>query len=160
MSMNNDPATQNPGQTQPGAGGINPNPAPNPYDQIQHAAITPTRFDDRMAAAMDPNQVMTMTPAPVQPAPAPESGGKVSVALAVVLGLVAVAGLAFGIWGIVSSVMANNTYENLEAKINSLQTEVTELNRNITLNLEGGAEDEERAADESTTTDTTNNSQQ
>ena len=58
-------------------------------------------------------------------------------ALAVVLGLVAVAGLAFGIWGIVSSVMANNTYENLEAKINSLQTEVTNLNRNITINLEG-----------------------
>ena len=135
--MNNDPANQN--QAQPGANGSNV--APNPYDQIQHAAITPTRFDDRMAAAMDPNQAMTMNvPAPA-PAPAvtpqTEGAGKVSAALAVVLGLVAVAGLAFGIWGIVSSVMANNTYENLEAKINSLQTEVTNLNRNITINLEG-----------------------
>ena len=133
--MNNDPANQN--QAQPGANGGNV--APNPYDQIQHAAITPTRFDDRMAAAMDPNQAMTMNVSAPAPAVAPqtESTGKVSVALAVVLGLVAVAGLAFGIWGIVSSVMANNTYENLEAKINSLQTEVTNLNRNITINLEG-----------------------
>ena len=126
--------------------------APNPYDQIQHAAITPTRFDDRMAAAMDPSQSMTMnfptaTPAPVT-TQSVDNSGKVSVALAVVLGLVAVAGLAFGIWGVVSSVMANNTYENLESKINALQTEVTNLNQNITLNLENNQNNDSQSAEE------------
>lgn len=127
--------------------------APNPYDQIQHAAITPTRFDDRMAAAMDPNQSMTMNFPTAAPAPVTtqsvDNSGKVSVALAVVLGLVAVAGLAFGIWGVVSSVMANNTYENLESKINALQTEVTNLNQNITLNLENNQNNNSQSAGES-----------
>lgn len=118
----------------------------NPYDQLQHAAMTPTRFDDRMSAAMQSGQnyaVQNPAPAPV----ADTSAGKVSAALAVVLGLVAVAGLAFGIWGIVSSVMANNAYENLETQINSLRSEITSLNRTITLNSES-----------SSTTDTTNSS--
>lgn len=156
----------------------------NPYDQMQHAAITPTHFDDRMAAMMaDPNAINaanainntanSANPNPANPNPNPNfanptntanptnpnpanlanptiqqnpqttpistptnTGSKIPVALVIVLILVAIAGLAFGIWGVVTNVMSNQTYQNLEAKIESLETEVTNLSRTINLNFD------------------------
>ena len=129
----------------------------NPYDQLQHAAMTPTRFDDRMSAAMQSGQNYAgLGQASATPA-TDAAVGKVSAALAVVLGLVAVAGLAFGIWGIISSVMANNAYKSLETQINSLRSEITSLNETI-INLESADTTATTESTAGTTTESTTGS--
>ena len=115
--------------------------------------ISPTHFDDlgdatnpqsmqapQMQPTMGPMQqpIAPVIPqlTPEQQAAAAEKSSRSSLALSIVMGLIAVAGVSFGIWGIISSVTATSQFDDLEADINSLESKIDSLTSTVnTMNI-------------------------
>lgn len=103
---------------------------------------TPTRYTDEQARRAEEARIQAekqrqaMIAAqqltPEQQAAEAEKTSHTSLVLTIVMGGLAVLGVAFGIWGIISSVMANSKFDDITKQLNSLTSETKDLNQALT----------------------------